>query len=122
MVAGRDAVEKLLKSKTPFKDSEAIDLYEFATSYSQTEYGKTIGVLRANAVKASPNDKDSAKRSFLACVNNGDWEHAQQVCRSSAYRLFLAKMAARLLHPWIRIFPRSEASISGTSSRLTSLQ
>jgi N-terminal acetyltransferase B complex non-catalytic subunit len=78
-MAGKVAVDKMIAEKTVLKDSDALDLYEWACSRVDKNYSKTIGALRARLVKASPANKDSAKTSFYACVANEDWENAQQV-------------------------------------------
>lgn len=80
-------IEELAGKKLPIKDLEALDLYDEALREVLTDkekgWGKTIGELRWQYVKASPKDEQNVLKCFQECLANGDLDHARQVSEDS---------------------------------------
>ena len=62
---------------------EAIELYDEALREvlpeTRSSWGKSIGELRWQLVKAFPKDEDTVQKCFQQCLSNGDLDHARQV-------------------------------------------
>lgn len=77
-------IEELAARKTPISDLEAIELYDEALTEVLPEresgWGRSIGELRWQYVKAAPKEEDAALKCFRECLSNNDLDHARQVC------------------------------------------
>lgn len=77
-------MEELAERKSALTDLESIELYDEALGEvmpeSQEGWGRIIGELRWQCVKARPKDEDLSLKSFQACLGKNDLEHAKQVC------------------------------------------
>ena len=85
-LAAVNAVKQYLKDGTVVKDSDGLDLLEWATEafFSEDEYPETLGPLRVRAVKASPKERMAGAKNLESCLMHWDLTSAQQVCRCFA--------------------------------------
>jgi hypothetical protein len=76
-------LEELAEKKKVLEDLETVELYDEAFEEvlpgSQESWGRIIGELRWQCVKAQPKNEDLSLKCFQACLGKDDLEHSKQV-------------------------------------------
>ncbi|RDL34632.1 uncharacterized protein BP5553_07760 [Venustampulla echinocandica] len=117
-------LEGLAERKFVLKDQESIELYDEALGevmpQQQEGWGRIIGELRWQCVKARPKDEDLSLKSFEACLGKGDLEHAKQISNSleksfpSSHAYPFWNIAAMFLYSISASYPENQRKLWGS--------
>jgi len=127
LVAEKSAVllhlEELAEKKKALQDLETVELYDEAFEEvlpgSQESWGRIIGELRWQCVKAHPKNEDLSLKCFQACLGKDDLEHSKQVIlyRRCPYSNYANEVLCRYPTVLRKHFQKAIHTFSGTLQR-----